>query len=126
MLNNMTEEASNDHRLYAIIKSAVKEALKEHSEETSDQPNYTNSPQLQKEHFPTWLTIKQFVQKHPFATEANIRVLISHSQYNGFNIVFIHIGRKILINEEKALKWFKDPPKETKDTCYQMTDKKND
>ena len=34
------------------------------------------------------------------------------------------IGRKILIEEEKALEWFKNPPKEASATCYQTPDKK--
>lgn len=107
--------------LHAIIKNAVKDALEEYSQEFSHEPN--SKDKIQNNESPL-LTIKQFCQKHTFISSSAIRALIFHSEYNGFHIVFSRIGRKILIDEQKALNWFKDPPPESKTTCYQSCDKK--
>jgi len=107
--------------IYNIIKSAVKDALKEHAQELGMQEKYKTDSE---ENSSPLLTIKQFSEKHPFASQASLRSLIFHSEYNGFHIVFLRVGSKILIDEKRALEWFKNPPPKAKAACYQSPDMK--
>lgn len=107
--------------LYNIIKNAVKDALQEHQEQYKDKNDIINT---NLENSSLLLTVKQFCEKYTFISQSGIRALIFNCEYNGFNVAFSRIGSKILIEEQKALEWFKNPPPESKATCYQGPDKK--
>lgn len=48
----------------------------------------------------TYLTVRQFSEKHTAFSQSSLRALIFHRQANGFAPAFLRIGRKILIDEE--------------------------
>ncbi len=53
----------------------------------------------------TLLTVAQFCERHPFATEGSIRALIFHGPENGFDKVVRRINRRVLIDEAAFFVW---------------------
>jgi hypothetical protein len=49
------------------------------------------------------LTVRQLSEKYPAFPQGGIRHLIFHEKENGFDIVTIRLGRKVLISEEAFL-----------------------
>jgi|SaaInlStandDraft_5_1057022.scaffolds.fasta_scaffold156360_1 hypothetical protein len=69
--------------------------------ETSTHPKRTsNSPR-------TLLTVNQFTEKNPFATEGGLRFQIFNANQNGLaeSGAIVRIGRKVLIDEGKYFAW---------------------
>lgn len=56
---------------------------------------------------PTLSTVNQFADKQPAFTRSSLRGLIFDEKTNGLAKAgaIIHIGRKVLINEEKFFSW---------------------
>lgn len=61
---------------------------------------------------PNYLTVSQFVRKHPWPPEGGLRYLIFNEKTNGFDKVIKRAGRTILIDEEKFFKWIEDQNKD--------------
>lgn len=57
------------------------------------------------------LTVKQFVQKHPWPTESALRALIYH---NKIDEAVFRSGRRVLIDEERFFEILKLSSKEHK------------
>ena len=59
------------------------------------------------------LTVRQFVERHPFATEGGVRFQIFNRQKNGLESsgALVRLGRKILIDENKYFEWIDDQQK---------------
>lgn len=63
----------------------------------------------------TYLTVRQFSDKHPAWSQASLRNLIFYSQPrystkgtipgNGLEIAIVRIGRKLLLDEGKFFEW---------------------
>ena len=53
------------------------------------------------------LTVRQFVERHPFVTEGGVRFQIFKRLENGLEKsgALIRLGRKILIDENKYFDW---------------------
>ncbi len=56
----------------------------------------------------SYLTVKQFAQKHPAFPTGGLRYLIFHEDDNGFHKCIRRIGRKILIYEEAFFEWLEN------------------
>ncbi len=56
---------------------------------------------------PTFLTVKQFSQKHPAFPIGGLRFRIFNGKQNGMEScgVIVRNGRRILINEERFFDW---------------------
>jgi hypothetical protein len=54
-----------------------------------------------------YLTVKQFVEKHPAFTKGGLRSLIFNEDTNGLakSDSIVRIGRKVLISENKFFAW---------------------
>ncbi|MEY3760329.1 MAG: hypothetical protein RIR39_1820 [Pseudomonadota bacterium] len=54
-----------------------------------------------------FLTVNQFIEKHPAFTTGGIRALIFNENTNGLKLsgAIIRIGRKVLIDESKFFSW---------------------
>lgn len=54
-----------------------------------------------------YLTPRQFIAKHTWATNGGMRHYLFYGETNGLNKsgAILRIGRKILINEEKFFEW---------------------
>lgn len=50
-------------------------------------------------------TVRQFVERHPWATQGGLRHLLFHRQTNGFAQCVRRIGRRILLDEDLVLEW---------------------
>lgn len=46
------------------------------------------------------LTVKQFVEKHPWPTESALRAIILDAPTNGFSKAFVRVGRRVLVKEK--------------------------
>lgn len=55
----------------------------------------------------TFLTVKQFSEKHPAFTNGGIRALIFNEDSNGLKQsgAIVRVGRKVLIEETKFFAW---------------------
>lgn len=64
---------------------------------------------------PHLYTVKQFSQRHPVFSEGALRSMIFQAQprhsskgsipSNGLEVALVHVGRRVLINEEKFFTW---------------------
>ena len=56
---------------------------------------------------PTYLTVRQFAEKHPAFPEGGIRHRIFHEKSNGLHKsgAIIRNGRKLLIREDRFFAW---------------------
>lgn len=69
------------------------------------------APPAPQEAAPTQLfTVKQFCERHPWATDGGIRHLIFNRATNGFADCIKRIGRRILLDEGKVLEWVDAQP----------------
>ena len=50
---------------------------------------------------PNLLTFSQFQEKHPWASVGGLRWQRFHDRSNGFAGVFVNVGRRVLIDEDK-------------------------
>jgi hypothetical protein len=57
----------------------------------------------QNKKFPILLTVKDFCNKHKYPTISAMRYLIFNAEKTGFSKCIRHLGRRVLISEEK---WF--------------------
>ena len=48
-----------------------------------------------------YLTVKQFVSKHPWPSEAALRAYIAGAPGNGFGRAFKRVGRRILVSDQE-------------------------
>lgn len=55
-----------------------------------------------------YLTIKQWTFAHPWPSERALRAYIYKSGANGFDKVFIRVGKRILIDEKAFFDWVKE------------------
>lgn len=62
----------------------------------------TTVSQIENRNF---MTVRQFVEKHPAFTEGGMRFLIFNSRTNGFSKCMRRIGRKILLDESEVFLW---------------------
>lgn len=55
----------------------------------------------------TYLTVNQFIEKHPAFTTGGLRALIFNENTNGLSNsgAIVRIGRKVLIDEIKFFAW---------------------
>lgn len=53
----------------------------------------------------TFLTVRQFSQKHPAFPEGGLRYWIFHAETNGFHQCICRIGRKVLLDEAEVMAW---------------------
>lgn len=53
----------------------------------------------------SFLTVRQFSQKHPAFPEGGLRYSIFHSAKNGFSKCIRRIGRKVLLDEAEVFRW---------------------
>lgn len=53
-------------------------------------------------------TVKQMTMRHPAFSESSFRWLIFNEKENGLHPAIIRVGRKVLINEMKFLRWIED------------------
>jgi hypothetical protein len=96
--------------LYEEIKKAIKDALTEWHEENKTKMKEIHSVDEQGSNL---LTVKQFVQKHPFTSVGSLYHRFFCREYNKFDNCCSKIGRKILIKEKEALEYFANPPPES-------------
>ena len=54
---------------------------------------------------PKLLTIRQFVECHPFMTEGGLRYLIFNAESNGFRNCIRRIGRRVYVDEKLFFEW---------------------
>lgn len=56
---------------------------------------------------PTFLTVRQFSEKHPAFPIGGLRHRIFHESQNGMKAagVIVRNGRRVLINEERFFEW---------------------
>jgi len=56
---------------------------------------------------PTYLTVKQFSEKHPAFPEGGLRYRIFHAETNGLEAsgAIVRNGRRVLIHEERFFDW---------------------
>ena len=66
--------------------------------------NQDNSPQV-NQFIPTLLTVRQFCERHSWATAGGIRHLIFNESSNGFSKCIRRVGRKVLLNEAEVFSW---------------------
>jgi len=52
-------------------------------------------------HSPRLQTIRQFAEKHTWATEGGLRWQRFNCKTNGFESAFVNVGRRVLIDEEE-------------------------
>ncbi|MBN2309196.1 MAG: hypothetical protein JXR94_09515 [Candidatus Hydrogenedentes bacterium] len=50
-------------------------------------------------------TVRQFIERHPWATHGGVRHLIFHADKNGFSKCIRRVGRRVLIDEERVFEW---------------------
>ncbi len=50
-------------------------------------------------------TVRQFCQAHPAFTPGSLRWLLFHRQTNGLDRAVVHIGRRLLIDEDRFFAW---------------------
>ncbi len=50
-------------------------------------------------------TVRQFCQAHPAFTPGSLRWLLFHRQTNGLERAVVHIGRRLLIDEDRFFAW---------------------
>lgn len=62
---------------------------------------------------PTYLTVKQLVEKHAALTEGGVRGWIFNATSNGFDHCIKRVGRKLLINEARFFEWIGQQSKQT-------------
>ncbi len=95
--------------IYKEVKRAIKDGLSEWYKENKEMiHNHSGTC----EDGSMLLTVKQFVEKHPFITIGGIRNTLCHRQYNKFEACMSKAGKKVLIKEKEALEYFNNPPKE--------------
>lgn len=56
---------------------------------------------------PTLLTVKQFCERHKWATEGGLRSILFHRETNGFKNCIVRMGRKILLDEAEVFEWLR-------------------
>ncbi len=54
---------------------------------------------------PCLLTVKQFCQRHAWATPGGIRHLIFYGSSNGFDKCIRRLGRRVLLDEAQVFEW---------------------
>ena len=54
-----------------------------------------------------YLTIAQWNQYHPWPSKRGLRALILKAPENGFEMAFVRVGRRILIDEKAFFEWMK-------------------
>lgn len=52
-----------------------------------------------------YLTVRQWVNEHPWPPIGGLRHLIFNAQTNGFNKVIRRVGRRVLIDEAAFFDW---------------------
>lgn len=52
-----------------------------------------------------YLTVRQWVNEHPWPPIGGLRHLIFNAEANGFNKVIRRIGRRVLIDEDEFFNW---------------------
>jgi hypothetical protein len=57
---------------------------------------------------PRLLTVRQFLERHAWATKGGIRHLIFNEYTNGFDKVVRRMGRRVLIDEAKFFEWLEE------------------
>lgn len=50
-------------------------------------------------------TVRQFRQAHPAFTPESIRWLLFHRQTSGLECAVVHIGRRLLLDEDRFFAW---------------------
>jgi hypothetical protein len=58
--------------------------------------------------FTTYLTVRQFSEKHPAFTQGVLRYIIFNEKTNGFDRCIKRLGRKILLEEAAVFKWLNE------------------
>lgn len=53
----------------------------------------------------SFLTVRQFSQKHPAFPEGGLRYNIFHAEKNGFAKCIRRIGRKVILDEQAVFRW---------------------
>lgn len=53
-------------------------------------------------------TVRQFCERHPWATPGGVRHLIFNAASNGFHRVIRRIGRRVVIDEAAFLAWLEE------------------
>jgi hypothetical protein len=59
-------------------------------------------------------TVQQFCNMHPAFTPGGMRWLLFQREQNGLARAIVHIGRRLLIDEEKFFAWLEEQQKGTK------------
>ena len=60
---------------------------------------------------PNYRTVKQFCDRHEWATLGGIRNLIFHAETNGFAKCIKRMGRRILLDEDAIFTWIDEQSK---------------
>ena len=55
-----------------------------------------------------YYTVKQMSMRHPAFSESSLRWLIFNESSNGLHPAIKRVGRKVLVNELKFLRWIED------------------
>ena len=63
----------------------------------------------------TLLTVNQFTERHPFATQGGLRFQIFNAKENGLEKsgALVRLGRRVLIDEAKYFDWIENQQKVT-------------
>ena len=57
---------------------------------------------------PCLLTVRQFCERHEWATTGGLRHLLFHRETNGFDRCVVRLGRKILLDEAAVFAWLRE------------------
>lgn len=56
---------------------------------------------------PVWRTVDDFVRAHDWARSGTLRHILLYREHNGFAGCVVNVGRRVLIDEAKAIEWFR-------------------
>jgi len=93
--------------IYEEVKKAFKDALSEWFEENKSKITGVHSKNEDQENL---LTKRQFCEKHTFISDGGLRNKLAYREWNKFDSCISKVGKRVLINEKKALEYFKNPP----------------
>ncbi len=63
----------------------------------------------------SFVTVREWVEKHSWPPEGGVRHLIHFAATNGFEVVVRRVGRRVLLDEEAFLAWIdahREPPRQ--------------